>query len=184
MGRKISVTTQQIVQSAFEIAKQDGFEGLTARKLAGYIGCSTQPIFREYSSMEKLYDEIYELIVQDFSAYYKAFQKKVDTPFVELGLAYIAYANKSPQFFKILFLQEKRCGKGLYELLNGTEGNLLKEINKASARGAKNPSELFMKMWIFIHGAACMVITGDYDLTEFQTQVLLEDNYMSYVNAG
>ena len=23
-----------------------------------------------------------------------------------------------------------------------------------------------MKMWIFIHGAACMSLTGDYDLTD------------------
>ena len=26
-----------------------------------------------------------------------------------------------------------------------------------------------MKMWIFIHGCACMVLTGDYDLTEEET---------------
>lgn len=183
MARKISVTTEQIIQSAFDLAQQEGFEGLTARKLAGFIGCSTQPIFREYHSMEELYDVVYELISQDFSVFYKSFAKTDETPFVDLGLAYIAYAKNKPEFFKILFLKEKRCGKGLYELLNGTEGNLVKEISKASAGGAKNPSDLFMKMWIFIHGAACMVITGDYDLTDFQTKVLLEDNYTSYMKA-
>ena len=181
LARKISVTTDQIIQSAFELAGQEGFEGLTARKLAGYMGCSTQPIFREYNSMEELYDVVYELVAQDFSSFYKSFEKTVDTPFVDLGLAYIAYARKKPQFFKILFLKEKRCGKGLYELLNGAEGNLVREINKASAGGAQNPSNLFMKMWIFIHGAACMVITDDYDLTDFETKVLLEDNYKSYM---
>ncbi len=36
-----------------------------------------------------------------------------------------------------------------------------------------------MKMWIFIHGCACMVLTGDYDLTEEETIDLLEDIYKS-----
>lgn len=184
MGRKITVTTEQIIQAAFELAGKEGFDGLTARKLALHLGCSTQPIFRAYRTMEELYDVVYEMIVRDFSSFYRAFEKTVDTPFVDLGLAYISYAKQKPQFFGILFLKEKRCNKGLYELLNGSEGNLVKEINKASALGAKNPSDLFMKMWIFIHGAACMVITGDYDLTDFQTRVLLEDNYKSYVNVS
>ena len=34
-------------------------------------------------------------------------------------------------------------------------------------------SGLFMKMWIFIHGCACMVLTGDYDLTKEETLDLL-----------
>jgi len=180
MARKISVTTEHIIEAAFELTRQGGFEGLTARKLAGYLGCSTQPIFRVYRSMEELYNDIYELIIKDFSDFYSRFEKKETLAFVDLGLAYIAYANAEPHFFQILFLQKKRCGRGLYELLNGSEGNLVKEINKAAADGAKNPSELFMKMWIFIHGAACMVITGDYDLDDTHTRELLRDSYRSY----
>ena len=54
-----------------------------------------------------------------------------------------------------------------------------KEINRAVAAGCQNPSGLFMKMWIFIHGCACMVLTGDYDLTEEETVELLGDIYQS-----
>lgn len=182
MARKISVTTAQIVEAAFALTGQEGFEGLTARKLAKYMGCSTQPIFRVFQTMDELYDEIYELIVKDFSDYYNGFMKIDETPFINLGMAYIRYAQIKPKFFEILFLKEKRCGKGLYELLNGSEGNLVKEINKAKMEGAKNPSELFMKMWIFIHGAACMVITKDYDLENEQTIKLLKENYKAYIS--
>ncbi|MBR1693455.1 MAG: TetR/AcrR family transcriptional regulator [Lachnospiraceae bacterium] len=183
MARKISVMTEQIIQAAFELTRQEGFEGLTARKLAGYLGCSTQPIFRVFRSMEELYDEIYERMIKDFSDFCNSFEKTEELPFINLGLAYIAYANEQPQFFRILFLQKKRCGKGLYELLNGSEGNLVKEINKAAADGVKNPGDVFMKMWIFIHGAACMVITKDYDLDDAQTRQLLCDSYLSYAGS-
>lgn len=42
--------------------------------------------------------------------------------------------------------------------------------------------DLFMKMWIFIHGAACMSLTGDYDLTDLQTMQLLEHSYYAFYN--
>jgi hypothetical protein len=38
-----------------------------------------------------------------------------------------------------------------------------------------------MRMWIFIHGAASMTLTGDYDLTEEQTMQLLEENYHAWL---
>ena len=37
-----------------------------------------------------------------------------------------------------------------------------------------------MKMWILIHGAACMSLTGDYDLTDVQTMGLLENTYQAF----
>lgn len=182
MARKISVMTGQITDAAFELTRQEGFAGLSARKLAGLIGCSTQPVFRAYRSMDELYDEIYLRIINHFSEYYKMFPRTQELPFVDLGLAYISYAREEKHFFRILFLQEKRCGKSLYELLNGAEGNVLKEINKAASCGVRKPDELFMKIWMVIHGAACMAVTNDYDLDDAQTIGLLTDSYMSHVS--
>jgi hypothetical protein len=48
--------------------------------------------------------------------------------------------------------------------------------------GCPDPGDLFMKMWIFIHGAACMSLTGDYDLTDQQTMQLLEHSYYAFYN--
>ena len=48
--------------------------------------------------------------------------------------------------------------------------------------GCPDPGDLFMKMWIFIHGAACMSLTGDYDLTDQQTMQLLEPSYYAFYN--
>ena len=71
----------------------------------------------------------------------------------------------------------------MYELLNGANGNVVSEINLAKAAGCPDPGDLFMKMWIFIHGAACMTLTGDYDLSEVQTLALLERSYEAFAAA-
>ncbi len=175
MARKQSITKEAILQAAFEMTRAEGLTNVTARRLADHAGCSTQPIFRVYSAMDELYGEIYEMAISYFSDYYANFKGVDQTPFVNLGLAYIQFAEKEPQLFQLLFMGEKRNGHSLIELLNGN-GALVKEIGKAGAKG----SDIFMKMWIFIHGAACMVITGDYDLTQEQTKQLLLESYRAY----
>ena len=45
-----------------------------------------------------------------------------------------------------------------------------------------NPQRLIvMRMWIFIHGAASMSLTGDYDLSDQETRKMLEEVYYSFI---
>ena len=179
MARKESVTKNMILETAVQLVKEEGIENVTARKLANKIGCSTQPIFRVYANMTELYTEVYQKAIDLFADYYEKFESEVQTPFIHLGLAYIDFAKEERKLFQLLFLSDNRGDRSLYELLNGSTGAVAKEINKAAANGCSNPSGLFMKMWIFIHGCACMVLTGDYDLTKEETLDLLEDIYKS-----
>jgi AcrR family transcriptional regulator len=179
MARKISITKEMIQTAAFEIIKMEGMSNVTARRLAEKAGCSTQPIFRIYENMEQLHEELFEMAVSYFSDFYASCikEQKEEKPFVQLGIVYLRFAAKEPRLFEILFLSRQRYGRSLYELLNGATGAFTRELNRAKQLGVKDPGELFMNMWIFIHGAACMVITGDYDLPEEETIRLLRETY-------
>ncbi len=180
MARKETITKKDILNAAFEMASEEGFDHVTARTLAARAGCSTQPIFRVYKNMEELGKELFEQVIAFFTAYYESFPKKSDTPFANLGLAYVCFAQENPKLFQLLFDSENRHGKSLYDILNGPTGAVVKEINNARVHGCKDPSTMFMKMWIFIHGAACMSLTGDYDLSEAETITLLEESYHAF----
>ena len=107
-------------------------------------------------------------------------------------MAYIAFAREEKHLFELLFLTQKGQGnagnqeqestitKSMYEILNGNSGNVVYEINLARVQGCANPSDIFMKMWIFIHGAACMTLTGDYDLSDVETKEMLEQSYRAF----
>lgn len=182
MARKESVSKELINQTAFEMLRDEGKENITARRLAARIGCSTQPIFRVYEGMDELYATLFYMAMKYFDTYYAKYIKEHNTPFVDLGLAYIDFAQTEPNLFKVLFLSKDRFDKELYELLNGESGAVKDEIMKAAKNGCKAPSSLFMKMWIFIHGAACMSITGDYDLPKNETVNLLKECYKAFEN--
>lgn len=179
MARKEMISKQMILDAAFEMAREEGLGNITARKLAEKAGCSTQPIFRTYQSMEQLIDDVYERAFLFFQDYYSYYPKLGKTPFSDLGMAYIAFAREEKELFRMLFVPQQRR-KGLYELLNGKTENVKTQIQAAATAGCSDPGALFMKMWIFIHGAASMSLTGDYDLSDQETRGMLESVYQSF----
>lgn len=183
MARKETISSQMILDTAFQMAREEGLKNITARRVAERANCSTQPIFRSFQSMEDLTDGVYERAVSFFQDFYMLFPRLGKFPFANLGMAYIAFAREEKELFRILFVTDKPK-KSLYELLNGGAENVKTEIQSAAAQGCPNPGEMFMKMWIFIHGAACMSLTGDYDLTEQETMQMLENVYHSFLGAS
>ena len=182
MARKETITIDMILDTAFAMTREEGFANVTARKVAAKAGCSTQPIFRVYKNMDELWDAVYEKAAGFFQDYYSLYPRTGKAPFSNLGMAYIAFAREAKHLFELLFVNGTQRRKSMYELLNGEEGNVVYEINLAKAAGCPDPGSLFMKMWIFIHGAACMTLTGDYDLSDVQTLELLSDSYESFTN--
>ena len=160
MARKITITKDFIVNTAFQMAKQEGIEQVTARKLAAKAECSTQPIFRSYENMEELHLELFRMANAFFTFYYERFPKDQAEPFVNLAYAYIQFAKEERNLFKFLFFPERSYGKSTYEILNGEKGIVVAEFEKAKKDGCKNVGDLFTKMWIFVHGAACMTLTS------------------------
>lgn len=181
MPRKEIISKDEILEYAFELARTEGITEVTARKLAKKAGCSTQPIFRAYKNMDELSIELINYAILFFEKFYENFPKQEQkVPFLNLGLAYIGFAKKEKYIFQMMFLKDDRGGKSLYELINGKNGNVLAEIALAKQDGCGKLEELFMQMWIFIHGAACMSITGDYDLSDSETAVLISNVYHAF----
>lgn len=180
MARKESITLENILTTAFEMTREEGYQNATARKVAAKAGCSTQPIFRVYKNMEELSQAVYEKATLFFRDYYDLYPRTSNVPFANLGMAYIAFAREEKNLFELLFLSDLPFKKSMYEILNGEKGNVKEEISNATQLGCKNASAMFMQMWIFIHGIACMSLTGDYDLSDQETKQLLESSYGAF----
>lgn len=180
MARKETITREDLLNAAFNLLKEQGIAEVTARKLAAFAGCSTQPIFRNFANMEDCIGEVLKRALGFFGEFYKNFDKGSRIPFVNLGLCYISFAGKEPNLFEFLFMKEHE-NYNLYTKLNGETGAVNAEMNKAKEEGARSPEMIFMKMWMLIHGAASMTITGDYDLSAAETRIQLEEAYKAFV---
>ncbi|MBQ9504726.1 MAG: WHG domain-containing protein, partial [Lachnospiraceae bacterium] len=87
------------------------------------------------------------------------------------------FARQYPNLFRVLFVDNTDSESSMYDLVNGGSSNfVINEIVKIKVE-PEAAGEIFSKMWIFIHGVACMVIRNDFDLTDEETAEMLADMF-------
>ena len=183
MARKESVTKKIISDGAFDLLREQGIEMLTARKLASYIGCSTQPIFRVYNGMEELLAEMFAKASEYYENYCVSFERTSPVPFVDLALCYINFAKDEPNLFKLLFMTKHGEDITMYNLLNGKDGSfVIKELRRIPNLDMNNAETIFMKVFVFMHGMACMVTNGEFDLSDGETEEMLKSVIAQFIS--
>ena len=180
MARKESITRAMLLDAACALLKEEGEENLTVRKVAARANCSTQPIFRIFKGMEELTAEVFRLLAGQFGEAAGKEQTSSKLPFVGLAMSYIHCAKNSPHVFRFLFLPGGTPTIGMYDILNGAEGRVATQLKAARAMGVADPGGLFSRLWIFVHGAACMSTTGDFDLNDKETIAMLEGAFQAF----
>jgi AcrR family transcriptional regulator len=114
MPRKITVHAEQILDAAFELVRRDGLSALSARAVAREIGCSTQPVYRAWTSMETLRSAVIaraEKVALDY------LMGSSDDPrrFLQVGLGNLRFARDEPE----LYMAVTRHGRILRDLQQG-----------------------------------------------------------------
>jgi AcrR family transcriptional regulator len=54
MPPRVKITKEKILETALELVRQKGCDAVNARAIAAMLGCSTQPVFSNFSTMEEL----------------------------------------------------------------------------------------------------------------------------------
>ena len=80
MPPKVKVTKEDIVSASVDIIRKYGAEALNARSIADKLGCSTQPIYSNYSTMEKLKADVIKYAGAIHQEYNKRAVKDADYP--------------------------------------------------------------------------------------------------------
>ena len=52
MARNVSFLKENILEKSVLFIKEYGYSALTVRSLAKYIGCSTQPLFKNFENFD------------------------------------------------------------------------------------------------------------------------------------
>lgn len=103
MPPKKQITKEIILEKAFAITKEFGFDSISARTLAKQLDCSTQPIYQAFTDMDGLKTAIIEKSVSIMLNF--IIEHKDPTLPEELGfiIGYVQFANLEKQLFALLF---------------------------------------------------------------------------------
>lgn len=165
-------TKEDIVNSAFEIVKEKGVEGLNAREVAKRLNCSIQPIFYQFATMEELKKAVYEKIYALYKEYMLS-GENTENSYRAMGKSYVRFAKDYPVFFKILFMQQTEMNKDNYAKIDQLGDKIIETGRKFTGLIFEEQKEFHLKVWIFTHGIATLIVTGTIKLNDNEIDELI-----------
>lgn len=172
MPPKFKFTREQIIEAAVEITRKNGIGVLTARRLAEELGSSAKPIFGLFQNMEEVKNEVMLSATKIYNEYISdGISSGKYVPYKASGMAYIEFANKEKELFKLLFMRDRsdeHIDDKKDEILP-----LLEIIEKNLGLSEDEAYRFHIEMWIFVHGIATMAATSylNWD-TQFIDEIL------------
>ena len=175
MPPKVKVTKDEIVQTALELVRKNGETAINARSIAAKLGCSTQPVFSNFATMEELQNAT---VTAAYQLYLEFLQNEVKSekypPYKSFGMAYIRFAKEEKELFKLLFMCD-RSGKELLPTLDFDAS--VEMIMNANGITKEKATLLHLEMWACVHGIGVMLATSFTELEWELISTMLTDVY-------
>ena len=157
MPPKIIFTKEQIIDSAFDIFKDEGIESLSVRKLASRLGSSTAPIYTSFDNIQDIKKQLMKKsLVLLLSYTEKEYTKDI---FLNIGVGMLEFASDYKIVYRTLFINTNEYQ---YILKEFNEINV-QQMKKEKMLNIFEESELrgiLETMYVFTHGLASFLCSG------------------------
>ncbi|MER2132664.1 MAG: TetR/AcrR family transcriptional regulator [Carnobacterium inhibens] len=159
MARKKTILKSQILETAYQVVKTEGFEGFTARNIAKKMDCSTQPIYLEFKNMDDLKQELVVKIKTYIDeTIYK--NERTEDPLLNMCLNYVYFAKNELIFFKALFFESQLDSDQMHKISLDMMMGIFKELEGTKELSKAEKTKLFKNIWITVHGTAVLIAQG------------------------
>lgn len=164
MPPKAKYTREEISEAAFQMTRKMGIQSVTARELGRYMGTSSGPIFSYFTGME----DVKKTVKEKAKALYREYMVKcleMSIPFQGAGMQHIRFAAEQPYLFDLLFMWKNDSRPSLSQLPDSLQMGDVYSIVRNSVMeyyglNEKAASRMFLHLWIYGHGIACLCAEG------------------------
>ncbi len=186
MPPKAKITRDMIVDTAFEIARNEGAENINARTVSEKLNCSTQPVMYHFATIEALKKTVYTKTDSYHSAYLMNINNPQKNVMLEIGLNYIRFAIEEPHLFRFLFQSDGFNGTTLLELIDAEELTpVISAMQESAGEGSiEQTKEIFLTIFLFVHGYASIIANNSLEYDEELIKAHLERAYNGAVLAA
>lgn len=170
MPKKPTTTKEAMIEGAFRLVREQGYEVLSVRNLAAFLGCSTQPIMYQFPDTNTLKDLAY----QKADAFHSAYILE-GNDLLEIGLRYIRFAKEEPHLFQFLFQSGRFSGLSLEDLIRASEAaDILSAVSEEENLTPEESVSFFEPLVALVHGYASLIANNamEYDPDAIQKALI------------
>jgi len=157
MAPKTKFTKDQIVDAAFEIARTEGIDGISIRKVAERLGSSIAPIYVNFEEVDELIREVVKKTVA--ISRQLLLEQNTGHPFYDIGAASLRFAKEYSVLYRDLVMKKNDY---LQDQENETDAlvELMKQDPGLAGLADEELMTILLKMQIFQTGLSVMVANG------------------------
>lgn len=160
MPPKVRIAKEDIITASVEMVREKGVDVLNARAIAAHMGCSTQPIFSNYASMDELRQDVMN---NAYSLYMNFLKQETESnqypPYKATGMGYIRFAKEEKELFKLLFMRD-RSKETIADDFDESSQISISMMQKALGLPFEKAKQFHLEMWIYVHGIASLLVTS------------------------
>ena len=163
------VSKEKVIDAAVEVLRDGGFSAINARSVAKKLGCSTQPIYLSFQSMDELKAALTERAIQlhtqrvrDSLRAHQGNDSRYSR-YSSYGMGFVKFAAEEKQLFRWLYLEGKQLGPYQNDVLLPEVIAVIVEEFGYSEDVARR---FHQDMIYFSYGLAILANTGHLHLTE------------------
>lgn len=160
MPPKAKFTKEEIVQTAFEMTKENGFGSVTARELGKRLGTSATPIFTVFENMHEVQKEVRKRALKEFEKYV-ADALNYTPAFKQFGVQMIQFAMEEPKLFRILYMEvneESQSFENMLQELGESAAVCIDLIQRDYDVSKEDAYRLFRQAWIHTFSICVLLV--------------------------
>lgn len=180
MPPKAKFSQEQIIESAYQLVREQGIEALSARALATRLGGSTAPLFTAFQRIEEIANLVTKRAEMLYDEYMQAGLQS-EIAFKGAGLKYIEFAKDEPQLFKLLFMQGSKTPKNSHYLPTGFryEPGIVRMVSERYDISQDRVRDIYNHLSVYTHGLAVLFAQGQCVFTMEDASRMLSEIYFA-----
>lgn len=172
-----AVSKEQLVQAAYHLILDESYLAYSARNVAKRAGCSTQPIYYLYDSLDELKKDVVVKVLDEM-VHTMINYTQTNDPFTDYALGYLYFVSQKNQLFKLLHIENRLN----VFFVNQQVYAILKQATQVSFHlSDQGSSDLLKRLWLFVQGLALQISNGQYEWHAQRHEKILKDTFKPYV---
>lgn len=185
MPPRQKITRTMILEQAFKIAEKQGIMAVTSRSVAKALGCSIQPVFSQFPTMEELRQATFHYACDLFVKDVLAFADRPDF-FQQVTSWVIDLAKHRPNLFRLLYLSNGFDGSNFLEVMMGFESNrrLISKMTEKYRLDETSCKDILLRSCLFLIGIGTMICVDHMDFSGEQVARMIGQTVSDMVHGA
>ena len=157
---------EQIIDAAVAVLRDDGFSAINARSVARKLGCSTQPIYFSFQSMDELKAALSERAIRMHTRRVRdslRAHEGNDSRYSSYGMGFVRFAAEEKQLFRWLYIDGGHTSPYKSDVLYD---EIIDVIVEDFGYDRKTAEKFHRDMLYYSYGLAILANIGHLDLTD------------------